>query len=232
MLRIVNPGVFVPVSYPVDPNASFLPGMIAQLKVVGNDVVAGISDGLAPFGIIDDIKESTIYKPSIDEVVIIDATGRVQTDGYNYYTTTEVSAFLNEPSVVERTFVSDVGGLTLVAKNGALIAPAGTPLNYRYNGSATPNAIRAVVSYSYVVPGFIGDDSVSGSGRVTIWVFRGIFQTDQYDTTVPYALNATLFVNSEGKLTTEASLPNMPAVAMCTAPPTAHHEFLEFLWFA
>lgn len=48
-----------PIAYPVDPNAIFEPGMIAQLKVVGDEIVVGVSDGSAPFGIIDDIKTAT-----------------------------------------------------------------------------------------------------------------------------------------------------------------------------
>jgi hypothetical protein len=43
-------------AFKVDPNATFRPGMIAQLKVINGDVVLGISDGRAPLGIIDDVK--------------------------------------------------------------------------------------------------------------------------------------------------------------------------------
>ena len=55
MLRLIQIGNSLPVSFPVDPTSVFQPGQIGQLKVIGNEIVCGISDGTAPFGIIDDI---------------------------------------------------------------------------------------------------------------------------------------------------------------------------------
>ena len=66
------------------------------------------------------------------------------------------------------------------------------------------------------------------SGRITIWFTRGIFATDQYDTTVAYPLNATLFCGIDGKLTTNS---NGPGIAMVTGPPSVMLNSLEFLWF-
>ena len=71
--RIVQAGNALPTSYPVDPSAEFEPGMVAQLGVIGNNIVCGVSDGTAPIGIIDDIKTRAFTSTSIDEVVIASA---------------------------------------------------------------------------------------------------------------------------------------------------------------
>jgi hypothetical protein len=56
MLRIVQTGNSLPFSFPVAPSDEFQPGQIAQLKAFGNNVVCGVSDGICPIGIIDDVK--------------------------------------------------------------------------------------------------------------------------------------------------------------------------------
>lgn len=54
MLRLIQVGASLPFSYPVDPTSTFQSGQIAQLKLIGNEIVCGVSDGTAPLGIIDD----------------------------------------------------------------------------------------------------------------------------------------------------------------------------------
>lgn len=228
MFRTIQVGTGRPVSYPVDPNASFQPGMIAQLKVIGNDVVMGVSDGTAPFGIIDDMKDTAFVRPVVDEVVIIEAPV-ISSDGYSYTLGVDTIKNLNNAAIVDSSFISDYEGLSLNPVNGVVLAPAGSVLNYRANGSSTPNAIRALVSYSYSVPNIPGENTTEGSNRMTIWFTRGVFQTDQFEM-VPYAVNATLFVSENGKLTTERTLPNQPGIAMVVVPPTAHNPLLEFMW--
>ena len=70
MLRLVQVGNALPMSFIVDPSAEFLPGSIAQLTTLGNNIVCGVSNGSAPIGIIDDVKTSSFWQPTIDEVVI------------------------------------------------------------------------------------------------------------------------------------------------------------------
>lgn len=229
MLRCLQSGTGRPISYPVDPNATFQPGMIAQIKVLGNDIVAGVSDGIAPFAIIDDVRDTAFVRPAIDEVVIIEA-GAVEYDGYFYRASVESKQELDNPHIVASSFVSDVSGLKLNAINGVLVAPAGTKLNYTTPDSEFPNAIKAIVRYSYNVPNMPGEDTTGGSGRVTLWFTRGIFETDQYEM-VPYAATANLYVSANGKLTTVNSIPNQPVVGMVIVPPTAHNSGLEFLWY-
>jgi hypothetical protein len=229
VLRVVQSGTGRPISFPVDPNATFQPGMIAQVKVIGNDVVMGVSDGIAPIGIIDDVKDTAFTKPAIDEVVIIEAAV-VNVDGYGNFTLgADASQTLQSANIVETSFTSDVPGILLNSTNGVVVARAGQALNYTTADSTTPNAIRAVVRYSYFVPNMAGEDTTLGSGRLTLWFTRGIFQTDQYEMT-PFAPNANLYVSSEGKLTTEQTLPNQPVIGMVIVPPAAHNTQLEFLW--
>jgi len=128
--------------------------------------------------------------------------------------------------------VGELGSLDGLSGSG--IGPPKVVVKLLHNfdsGSGTPNSVKAIVNYVFTVPNLPGDDSTVGSGRVTIWFQRGIFQTDQFDTTQRYAVNATLFVNAEGKFTTHQASPNLPGVAMVTGPPTGINETLEFLWF-
>ena len=55
MLRLIQIGNTMPLSYPVSTTDAFQPGQVAQLKVLGNEIVCGVSDGTAPLGLIDDV---------------------------------------------------------------------------------------------------------------------------------------------------------------------------------
>lgn len=227
MLRIVQAGSSLPFSFPVDPNSEFQPGMIGQLNAMGNQIVCGVSDGTCPIGIIDDIRTSAFTTAAIDEVLIIPATG-VSYNGY-LVTANEIRAELANPHIVDRSFTSDVD-VALIPRNGVVIIPQGTPLNFQQEGSGVPDAVRVVCSYTYQVPNVPGDDSTLGSGRVTVWFQRIIFATDQYETNVLYPLGANLFVSESGKLTTRQPSANHVSVAIVTAPPNSNVTSLEALW--
>jgi len=224
MLRIIQAGTGRPISYPVEPNAVFQPGMFAQVMKMGND------DGIAPFGIIDDIKDTAFTKPQIDEVVIIEAAN-ITTDGYGgYYLGADAMKGVQNANIMESSFVSNIAGIELNSTNGIVTARTGAQLNYIMPGSSTPDAIRVVVSYTYYVANMPGEDTTLGSGRMTVWFTRGIFQTDQYEM-VPYRPNASLFVSPQGKLTSEMTLPNQPSIAMVIVPPSSQSGgMLEFLF--
>lgn len=227
ILRIVQAGSSLPFSFPVDPSAEFQPGQIAQLNVVGNQIVCGVSDGTAPIGIIDDIKTVAFTSNSVDEVVIVPATGVL----YNgqLVTSVEIKAELENPHIYDRSFTANID-VELIARNGVIIIPAGTPLNHDDAGSGTPDSVRVVVNYTYTVPNVPGDDSTQGSGRVTVWFQRIIAQTDQFETNQQYPINAMLFVSEDGKLTTRQVYPGQGAVAIVTGRPGNVHGSLEFLW--
>lgn len=227
MLRLVQVGNSLPFSFPVDPNAEFQPGQIAQLNVMGNQIVCGVSDGTAPIGIIDDIKTNSFTSASIDEVVIVPTVG-VMSNG-KLVTPMDIKTELENPNIVERSFLTDVDVL-LIPRNGVIVIPQGTELNFDNAGTGTPDSVRVVVSYTYQVPNVPGDDSTMGSGRVTVWFQRIIAQTDQFETNQRYPVNANLFVSETGLLTTRMPSPNHAAVAIVTAPPTSLQGSLEFLW--
>ena len=228
MLRVLHVGNMRPTGRTVDPGAIFQPGMIGQLKKVGGDIVLGVSDGLAPFGIIQDLRDTAYVQPVIDEIVVVVPNG---TDGT--VVTVDTIGLLKNSSILQSTFASDINNVSLIANNGAIIVRAGTELNYKSEPlSAGFDSVRIRVRYSYYVPNKPGDDTTMGSGKVSIWASPSgcIFATDQFDTTVDYPLNAGLYVSNAGMLTSEQMLQSQPTVAMVTVPPTSINPTLEFIW--
>jgi len=229
MLRIIQSGNSLPFSWPCDPSAEFEPGQIAQLTVVGNQVMATVSNGAAPIGIIDDIKTRAFTTTAWDETIVAPATG-VPGPGGSLITPTDIKIELNNPNVLPSSFISIPVDVQLIPRNGVVVFPAGTTLNYDLLGTGTPNAIKTNVRYTYQIPNIIGDDSTQGSQRVTVWFQRMLFQTDKFETNQIYPLNANLFVSELGLLTTRQPSPNFPAIAIVTAPPSPVLSFLEALW--
>lgn len=227
-LKLVQVGNSIPVSYPVDTTAQFEPGMIAQLYLKGNNLVCGVSDGRAPFGIIDDFKTRAFTAPSIDEEVIAPAPA-VESNG-RLVTPIDIRFELRNPNVIPSSFITSPVDVALIPRNGMVIFPAGTPLNFDYDGDGIPDSIRTIVSYTYQIPNVSGDDSTAGSGKITVWFQRGIFQTDMYETNQRYPLNSILFVSENGRLTTSQPNDDYPGVAMVTGPPVGAFSTLEFCW--
>lgn len=216
-------------SLPVDPTAEFEPGMIGQLKLLGNDIMAGVSDGTAPLGIIDDIRTTAFTKSQVDEVVEI-LVEEIEVDGNGQrVNTNEEVGFLEFPNIVESSFTSTIS-VALNEVNGAIIVPAGTPLNFDADDDGILDSFKIIVNYMYRVATMPGDDSTVGSGRVTLYYQRGIYATDQFDTTQAYPLNATLYVGLDGRLTTKQPTDNHPGIAVVTGPPSATNGTLEFLF--
>jgi len=230
MLRVVHTGTGLPASYPLDPTAEFESGMIAQLKILGNDIIAGVSDGTAPLGIIDDVRTSAFTKSQIDEVVIIEVNTLHITESNGVrVTSTDQMGPLEFPHINRNSFTSTIT-VELNDVNGIITVPAGTALNYDTDGDGDFNAFKVVVSYAYRIATKPGDDSTIGSGRITVHYQRGIYATDQFDTLQLYPLNANLYVGLDGKLTTEQPTENHPAIAYVTGPPSSVNGTLEFMW--
>ena len=229
MLRLVQVGNTLPASFIVDPSAEFQPGQIAELTVIGNQVMATVSNGTAPIGIIDDIKTKAFTNVSWNEVVIVPAVG-VPGPGGKIVTPIDIKAELKKPNVVASSFNSTVD-VVLNPNNGIITFLAGTELNFDLTGTGNPNAIRTVVNYTYQVANIPGDDSTAGSGRITVWFNRMFAQTDQYETNQQYPVRANLYVSETGFLTTRRPSSIHPAVAMVTAPPTSMNPMIELLWF-
>jgi hypothetical protein len=229
MLRLVQVGNTLPVSFICDPSAEFQPGQIAELTVLGNQVMATVSNGTAPLGIIDDIKTKAFTNVSWNEVIIVPAIG-VPGPNDTIVTPVDIKAELRRPNIVPSSFSSTVNVL-LNPVNGVITFVAGTQLNFDASGTGLPNAIRAVVNYTYQVANIPGDDSTQGSGRMTVWFERMFFQTDQYESNQQYPVRANLYVSEVGQLTTRRPSSIHPAVGMVTAPPTPMNPMIEVLWF-
>jgi len=231
MFRIIQIGNSLPFSFPVDPSAEFEPGQVAQLTLAGNQVVCGVSDGTAPIGVIDEIKKNAFSATSIDEVVIVDAASiATPGSGGSLITSVDIKTELDNPSIVDTSFISNPVDVELINRNGVITFLAGTELNFDADGDGIPDSIRTVVSYTYQVPNVPGDDSTLASGRITVWFQRMIAATDAFETNRRYPVNAPLFVNESGQLTTRRIADDFPAVAMVTGPPTSITSSLEFLW--
>jgi len=232
MLRLIQVGNSLPYSYLVDPSATFEPGMAAQLKLIGNQVVCGVSDGTAPIGIIDDIKQNAFSAISIDEVIIAPVPDVVVSgSGASRVTIVDVKAELRNPNVIANSFVSRNVDVVLNDRNGIITFIAGTTLNYDRDGDGIPDSIRTVVSYTYSMPNVPGDDSTLASGRITVWFQRMVVATDMFETNQRYPLNAPLFVSEGGLFTTRQIATDYPSIAMVTAPPSSIHGSLEVLLF-
>lgn len=227
MLRLVQVGNALPASFICDPSAEFQPGMVSELVVIGNQIMATVSNGTAPIGIIDDIKTRAFTNVSWNEEIYVPAVG-VNSNG-RLITPIDVKAELKKPNVLASSFTSTVN-VVLNATNGVVTFLAGTPLNIDLTGSGSFNGIKAVVNYTYQVANVPGDDSTAGSGRMTVWFNRMFAQTDQYETNQQYPVRANLFVSELGFLTTRRPSAIHPAVAMVTAPPTPMNTMIEFLY--
>lgn len=229
MLRLVQVGNTLPANFIVDPSAEFQPGQIAELTVIGNQVMATVSNGTAPIGVIDDIKTKAFTNVSWNEVVIVPAVG-VAGPGGTIVTPIDIKAELRKANIVSASFTSTTD-VVLNPTNGVITFLAGTPLNFDLMGTGSPNAIRTIVNYTYYVANIPGDDSTAGSGRITVWFNRMFFQTDQYETNQQYPVRANLYVSETGFLTTRRPSSIHPAVGMVTAPPTPMNPMIEVLWY-
>jgi len=228
MLKVIHTGNALPMSLSVDPTAEFEPGMFAQLGLIGNDIVAGISDGTAPLGIIDDVRTTAFTRPQVDEIVIVDAQSSVIDSNGKRVSTVDVTGVLEFPNIIENSFTSTISVILNVV-NGIVTIPSGTELNYDSDGDGENDSFKLIANYIYRIAGKPGDDTTIGSGRVTIHYQRGIYATDQFDTTQIYPINCTLFVGLDGKLTSAQPTDSHPGVGLCTGPPSAAIGTLEFM---
>jgi hypothetical protein len=213
---------------PVDPSAVFEPGMICGLIEINGETFATVSNGtsIPPFGIIDDINTTAFRRPVIDDLVFIPSPG-IPSPGYGgaLVNPAPVMGKLRETNIIPETFASDIA-VQLDPKHGVVVIPAGSRLNHT-NSNGDLDGFELLTSYHYQVADIPGDSSVAATGLITIHVFRGIYETDQFDTTIDYPLNAPLFCGLDGKLTTKT---NGPAVGQVVHKPSALNGSLSFLW--
>ena len=231
-LKLIQTGNSLPLSFPLNPTSTFEAGMVAELSLLGNDVVCGISSGLTPLGLVDDTKTKAFIQPQIDEEVLItpDLVGTPGTGPSGQpIITHDILIELQNPSIVKGSFVADYP-VFINNRNGTIRVKAGSNLNYASIPNGSLDSIRIIVSYAFQVPDMPGDDTTVGSGRITVWVSRIVASTDVYDTTQSYPLNAPLFCGLDGRLTTKQPTPNHPGIAIVIGPPSATVPMLDFLF--
>ena len=211
-------------SAPIDPSATFEAGQIAGLIEINGELFVTVSDGhsIPPIGVIDDNKTSAFTGTVVDEVQIVPAP--VQEVNGVLISTIDVMGGLAETNLLESTFTANVD-IILNPKKGTFIVPAGTPVNY---DDGTTIGFEVVSSYRYSIVDFPGDDSTDGSGQISIHFNRGIFTTNVFDTLATYAPGQPLFVDAEGKLTSQET--NGPMVAIALQPSSAINNELLFMW--
>jgi hypothetical protein len=229
MLRIIAEAMSLPYSWAVDSSAEFEAGFIAQLTIIGNQVVATVSNGSAPIGIIDDQKTRAFTGTAWDETVIVPAAG-VPGPNNTLVTPVDIKAELNNPNVLPNTFISIPVAVQLIPRNGVIVFPAGTPLNCDLLGTGIFNAIKTNVRYNFSQANIIGDDTTFASQRVTVWYSRIIFETNIFEPNQVYSVNTNLFCSEFGMLTSRQPAPNYPVVALCLAPPSPITPTLQALW--
>lgn len=232
MLRIIYSGNALPWGqFLVDPNAQFEAGMIGELAAYGNQTVCTVSSGKNPIGLIDDYKTRSFSRAVVDEVIIASVPSPVLNSNNQLVAPLDIIVELANPLILPNSFVSDPVDVSLNPTNGTIRFLAGTPLNADITGTGTYNAIRTVVRYSHQIANVIGEDTTQGSGKVTVWITPGmLFQTDVYDTSQQYPLNALLYCGLDGKLTSSKLSADFPAVAMVTGQPNSIYGALEAKW--
>lgn len=213
---------------PVDPSAVFEPGMVGGLIDISGETFCTVSNGttIPPFGIIDDINTTAFRRPVIDDFVYIPSPG-IPNPGYGggLVNPAPVMGRLREVNIVTETFAADIA-VQLDPKHGVITIPAGSVLNHR-NENGEYDGFEVLTSYQYQVADIPGDSSVAATGLITLHVFRGIYETDQYDTTVDYPINAPLFCGLDGKFTSKV---NGPAIGTVVHRPSALNGTLSLLW--
>lgn len=165
MLRVIHHGgTSIPSSWPLNISAQFQAGQLAQLNLSGNQVVVEVSDGTAPFGIIDDYKTTSFSANAIDEVTIIPIHPQniLEING-SKFTKMDVRWNLNNPNIYKNTFSTYPYDLQLIPVNGNIIIPEGTVLNFDSANDGYLDSIRIVSNYSYQIPGVPGEDTTAGT---------------------------------------------------------------------
>lgn len=226
MLKFAQPNNYVPASFICDPSDTFEPGMIAQHKLYGNTPVVGVSDGRAPFGIIDDIRVNSFSAVAYNEDHKVLVTQPDIVSG-RYYTPRDIFIPLNQPFVFPESFISSIPG-SLNGRNGILTIVAGTELNLIDAG--IPIGISLYCSYRYAVAGLPGMDTTNGSGKISVHYGPMFIQTDQFETNMQYPIGAPLYVNEFGMFTTRKIEANYPPVGLVTDPPSAIVSMLGVYW--
>jgi len=227
MLRIIETFNNLPQAYQVDPDSNFEPGQIGSLRVRSGNVVVGISDGLHPEGIIDDIKTEKYRTVKWEEEIIASVEDFGMKDSA-VTTAKDIKCQLEKSHIIVKSFISTVP-VTLIPMNGVVIIPAGTICNHVLDTSNNfANAIRFSCNYAYNIPANYDDSTVS-SGRVTVWNKMMIAETDMFDTTAKYDRYSSLYTIN-GLLTTNRPSYECKCIGFVLNEPKSNYAVVRFMF--
>jgi hypothetical protein len=218
-LRIIHSGNSMPYQLPVDPSAEFQPGMLGQMMSSSGLATMTVSNGVAPMFIIADVRTKAFTRNVIDEQHVIPVPNPVVGSNGKLVTPVDIVECLDNANIIKTSFSSLIT-VVLKERNGVIIVPAGTELNYSLSGGAL-DTIYTRVRYTHEIAGYPGNDSTFGSKRCTVWYGSMIIQTDMIEMNAQYPLNMPVYCSSEGKWTTKQDqAKTFPAIGVVMAPPS------------
>ncbi len=209
--------------YKVDPSSEWEEGQVATLVQIGGDVLAKkyeAGSGEVPLGIFWFPKTTTLTRVDIESVTLIGTTP-VNLRHANLVSGSERVTNLTGTTVYTAGTDYDInytnGTIARIATGG--IGDGETVIvRYRFNILAKDLA-RMPQRFERV------PDATIGSGTITIAKGPAEIYTDQYDTSKGYTVNALLYANSEGKITSQAG---GPVIGKVIDPPSIGFPLLGF----
>lgn len=194
----------------VDSNATWIPGQFLTLNAAGK--VASVSQVIdLPIGISKTAKGAPFYLPYTQEL--------------------EWGA-VNDVLSLEKSNVKDV---RIVNASNVALTGGGTHytvLNSGINGTIEVNSVTApapaagafvTVTYQYKDMDHAPFDQTIASGKTALFESNGEYAFETYDTSAAYAVNAPVYINVSGVLTSTSvgSANNGTAVGFVTRVPSA-----------
>jgi hypothetical protein len=229
MLRIIESFNNLPIQATPNPDLICQPGHFASFQIKNGTAVISLSDGVHPYGIIDDIRSDVIRKVTESwETYIVPATD-IEYNKYtkDLYTEQSLVVELKNKNIIASSFTSDIYG-KLDSAIGTLTIPSGTMCNYTLPGSTTNNSLKFKCKYAYNIKLSKFEDSTIGTNKITIWNKNMIADTDMFDTTQEYVIGKPLYV-AIGLLTTKRNDYVCPAVGSVLKSPSDNSGYLRFV---
>jgi hypothetical protein len=211
---IANPGY-----RDVDPATSFVAGMAATLTTDSDGkVVLTAADNTTSTGKIIGLfychKTTSFYRAVKDELQVVGTSPNTASLVYLAHANLKAGSIRVVQRDLDETVYAEDTNYTCNDTNGVVTVSTGI--------GATE---ALLISYLYLDPNLIGIDQTLGSGKAATLEDNGEIGTMIYDTSKAYTLNASLYVNSAGYLTTTAGA---AVVGMVTKPPTSEDPELHF----
>ena len=232
MFIIIDTLNTTPLNCQIDKKLNVLPGQIASLAIKEDHPTIIISDGVVPFGIIDDIRSDKTRCVSIDEKIYISVSNdkwEISDDG-EATNKTKIIYNLNNPSIISQSYKCSGPAELFSCKQGTIVVPAKTKIKLEKDddNSYVPY-ICFKTSYAFNVPLISFDDSISSTGRVIIWSRPLIVKTDMFDTSCSYHINESLYVTN-GLVTWKQNTEYSKKIGRILKTPSNKDPFLTFLW--